>query len=139
MFDRDFAAVAPLQGVIGDPHFAARDRMGRNLALLCRVAASGWRAVPRGIAVAEATALLVTNGDSASVAGEGKVYFLQAPGLPQVCAAIHPLTNRNIGVARIATGDGFDLATWAPVGGMPYTVTADIGVVSSTQAGASAY
>lgn len=138
-FERDFAVVAPLQGVIGDPHFAARDRMGRNLAFLCRVAASGWRAAPRGIAVDEATALLVANGGYASVVGEGKVYFLQASGLPQVCAAKQPLTYRNIGVARIAAGDGFDLVTWAPVGGTTYTVTAEVGVLSSTQAGGSAY
>ncbi|HWU71100.1 MAG TPA: cyanophycinase, partial [Pseudoxanthomonas sp.] len=54
-FDRDFAAVSTLQGIIGDPHFAARDRMGRDLAFLCRVAANGWSTAPRGIAVDEAT------------------------------------------------------------------------------------
>lgn len=138
-FDRDFAAVSTLQGVIGDPHFAARDRMGRDLAFLCRVAANGWSTAPRGIAIDEATALLVANGGYASVVGTGKAYFLQAPGLPQVCAAKQPLTYRNIGVARIAAGDGFDLVNWTPAGGTTYTVTAEAGVLSSTQAGGSAY
>src|SRR5436190_360406 len=41
-FARDFANVASLVGVIGDPHFVTRDRMGRDLAFLCRVAANGW-------------------------------------------------------------------------------------------------
>mgnify|MGYP003584725421 CR=1 FL=1 len=138
-FDRDFAAVSTLQGIIGDPHFAARDRMGRDLAFLCRVAANGWSTTPRGIAVDEATALLVANGGYASVVGAGKVYFLQAPGLPQVCAAKQPLTYRNIGVARIAAGDGFDFVNWAPAGGTTYTVTAEAGGLSSTQPGGSAY
>jgi cyanophycinase len=138
-FDRDFASVPTLQGVIGDPHFAARDRMGRDIAFLCRVAAYGWSATPRGIAVDEMTALLVANGGYASVVGSGKVYFLQAPGLPQVCAAKKPLTYRNIGVARIAAGDGFDLLSWVPVGGTSYTVSVQAGVLGSSQAGGSPY
>lgn len=138
-FDRNFAVVPSLQGVIGDPHFAARDRMGRDLAFLCRVAANGWSTAPRGIAVDEATALLVANGGYSSVVGAGKVYFLQAPGLPQVCSAKQPLTYRNIGVARIAAGDGFDLVDWTPVGGTTYMVTAEAGVLTSTQPGGSAY
>ena len=81
----------------------------------------------------------MANGGYASVVGTGKVYFLQAPGLPQVCSAKQPLTYRNIGVARIAAGDGFDLVTWTPVGGTSYTVTAEAGVLSSTQPGGSAY
>ena len=138
-FDRDFATVPLLQGVIGDPHFAERDRMGRDIAFLCRVAANGWSAAPRGIAVDEMTALLVANGGYASVVGAGKVYFLQAPGLPQVCAAKKPLTYRNVGIARIAAGDGFDLVNWAPVGGAVYTVSVEAGVLGSTQAGGSPY
>ena len=35
----DFAVVPQLAGIIGDPHFAARDRMGRDLAFLCRIIA----------------------------------------------------------------------------------------------------
>lgn len=138
-FDRDFASVPLLQGVIGDPHFAARDRMGRDIAFLCRVAANGWSAAPRGIAVDEMTALLVANGGYASVVGSGKVYFLQAPGLPQVCVAKQPLTYRNIGIARIAAGDGFDLFNWMPVGGTAYTVSVEAGVLASSQAGGSPY
>ena len=34
---RDFASIASLHGIIGDPHFVTRDRMGRDLAFLCRI------------------------------------------------------------------------------------------------------
>jgi len=138
-FDRDFATISTLQGIIGDPHFAVRDRMGRVVAFLCRVAANGWSSAPRGIAADEMTALLVAGNGSASVVGSGHVYFLQAPGLPQVCAAKQPLTYRGIGVTRIATGDSFNLATWTAVGGTAYSVNAEAGVLSSTQPGGSAY
>lgn len=138
-FDRDFAAIPAMQGIIGDPHFAVRDRMGRDIAFLCRVAANGWSSAPRGIAVDEMTALLVPGSGSASVVGTGHVYFLQAPGLPQVCAAKQPLTYRGIGVTRIAAGGSFNFANWTAVGGTTYSVTAEAGVLSSTQAGGSAY
>jgi len=138
-FDRDFATISALQGIIGDPHFAVRDRMGRDIAFLCRVAANGWSSAPRGIAVDEMTALLVAGNGSASVVGTGHVYFLQAPGSPQVCAAKQPLTYRGIGITRIAAGDSFNLATWTAVGGTAYSVTAEVGVLSSTQPGGSAY
>lgn len=138
-FDRDFATIPALQGILGDAHFGVRDRMGRNVAFLCRVAANGWSTAPRGIDVDEMTALLVPTTGNASVVGTGHVYFLQAPGLPQVCAAKQPLTYRNIGVARIAAGDSFNLSTWTATGGTAYSVTAEAGVLSSTQPGGSAY
>jgi cyanophycinase len=128
-----------LAGVIGDPHFGARDRMGRDLAFLCRIAANGWSSAPRGIAVDEQTALLVEPSGSSSVVGSGNVYFLRAPGLPQTCAAKTPLTYRNIAVDRISAGDGFDLAAWQRSGGSAYTVSAEAGVLTSTQPGGSPY
>ncbi len=71
--------------------------------------------------------------------GSGNVYFLKAPGLPQQCVANKPLTYRNIGVQRIHSGDGFDLVTWARTGGSAYNVTVEAGLLTSTQAGGSAY
>jgi cyanophycinase len=138
-FDRDFVSLPVLQGVIGDPHFGTRDRMGRDVAFLCRVAAYGWSTAPRGIAVDEMTALLVANGGTATVVGSGNVYFLQAPGLPEQCAAKKPLTYRNIGVQRIHSGDGFDVVTWMRSGGSAYNVTVEAGLLTSTQVGGSAY
>jgi cyanophycinase len=138
-FGRDFVNLPVLAGVIGDPHFGARDRMGRDIAFLCRVAANGWSNAPRGIAVDEQTALLVDAQGTGSVVGNGHVYFLKAPGLPEVCRSRMPLTYRNIAVDRIRVGDGFNLATWQRSGGDVYSVSADAGVLSSTQAGGSVY
>ena len=138
-FDRDFAALPVMQGIIGDPHFATRDRMGRDIAFLCRVAANGWSAAPRGIAVDEMTALLVDANGHATVVGSGNVYFLQAPGMPQQCSAKKPLTYLNIAVGRISAGDSFELPAWQRTGGADYSVSVTAGVLGSTQAGGSAY
>jgi cyanophycinase len=138
-FGRDFVNLPVLQSVIGDPHFVTRDRMGRTIGFLCRVAANGWSTAPRGIAVDEMTALLIANGGQASVVGTGTAYFLKAPGLPQQCVAKKPLTYLNIAVDRIAAGNGFDLVTWQRTGGSAYSVSVTAGVLSSTQAGGSAY
>jgi cyanophycinase len=137
-FDRDFITGIGLDGIIGDPHFSARDRMGRDLAFMCRIVANGWSSAPHGISVDEQTALLI-DGNSASVAGLGNVYFLTAPGAPEVCQAKTPLTYRNIGVHRISAGDTFNVTRWTGKGGTDYTVSADAGVLTSTQPGGSPY
>ncbi|NJD31146.1 MAG: cyanophycinase [Gammaproteobacteria bacterium] len=137
---RDFAAVQSLQGTIGDSHFAARDRMGRDLAFLCRIAANGWSGMPRSIAVDEETALLVDGRGGASVAGNGKVYFIKAPGPAEVCQPSTPLTYRNVEVYRISAPNGsFDLGRWSGRNGAAYKVSAEAGVLGSTQAGGSPY
>jgi cyanophycinase len=138
-FARDFANVPKLTGVIGDPHFVTRDRMGRDLAFLCRVATNGWSNAPRGVAVDEQTALLIDGNGNATVVGSSTAYFLQAPGLPQVCAAKTPLTYLNIAVQRINSSGTFNFGTWTATGATNYTVSANAGVLSSTQAGGSAY
>jgi cyanophycinase len=138
-FARDFANVTILQGIIGDPHFVTRDRMGRDLAFLCRVAANNWSSAPRGIAIDEQTALLIDGSGRATVVGNSTVYFLQAPGLPQVCAAKTPLTYQNIAVQRINFTGTFDFTSWLATGSTNYTVSANAGVLSSTQPGGSPY
>src|SRR5262244_3614395 len=85
--DRDFVNVSSLVGIIGDPHFVTRDRMGRDLAFMCRIYLNGWSSAPRDIAIDEKTALLILPSGSASVVGTSTVYFMQAPGAPQVCQA----------------------------------------------------
>jgi cyanophycinase len=118
-FDRDFVDLPVLAGVIGDPHFAARDRLGRDLAFLCRVWEYGWSDTPRGIAVDERTALLIDPDTAvAQVVGEGSAYFMEAPGAPEICASKTPLTYRDIAVDRIQEGRSrFDLDRWRLQGG----------------------
>jgi cyanophycinase len=138
-FARDFANVTILQGIIGDPHFVTRDRMGRDLAFLCRVAANNWSSAPRGIAIDEQTALLIDGSGRATVVGNSTVYFLQAPGLPQVCTANTPLTYENIAVQRINSTGTFNFGKWQATGATNYLVSANAGVLSSTQPGGSPY
>ena len=137
--DRDFANVAALQGIIGDPHFSSRDRMGRDLAFMCRIYLNGWSPTPRDIAIDERTALLIDPRSTTTVVGSGSVYFMQAPGAPEVCEPKTPLTYQNISVYRIDSTGSFDLGKWSGHGGTTYTVSAVAGVLSSTQPGGSIY
>jgi cyanophycinase len=133
-FGRDFVDLPVLAGVIGDPHFAARDRLGRDLGFLCRIWDYGWSDRPRGIAVDERTALLIDpDSNHAEVVGEGSAYFLDAPGAPEVCASGTPLTYENIAVERIQDdGGAFDLKTWQAINSAgTYTVSAFNGLLEA--------
>ncbi len=135
----NFVDITILRGVLDDPHFVTRDRMGRDLAFLCRVYNNGWTSQPRDIAIDEQTALLLDAEGTGTVVGTSKVYFLQAPGAPQVCQPGTPLTYQDIAVYRIATGATFNVLTWKGTGGTAYTVSANSGVLSSSQAGGAIY
>ena len=137
--DRDFANVSSLAGIIGDPHFVTRDRMGRDLAFMCRVYANSWSSAPRDIAIDEATALLIDASGHGTVVGSSTVYFLQAPAGPQICQPKTPLTYQNISVYRISSSGTFNLQQWTGTGGVAYAVSATAGVLSSTQANGDIY
>jgi cyanophycinase len=133
-FARDFLGAPQLKGIIGDPHFVTRDRMGRELGLLCRIHTFGWVTKPRAIAVDEATALTIDTNGNASVVGASTAYFFEAPGAPQVCKSRTPLTYKDVAVYRISNGaSGFNTSTWTGFGGTGYTVSATAGVLTSTQ------
>lgn len=139
-FDRDFVNHPLLEGVIGDPHMFTRDRMGRDLAFLCRVYENGWSGTPRGISVDTQTALLIDAQGQGKVLGDSAVYFLQAPGAPEICSSKIPLTYQDISVYRLRQGAGkIDLGNWQGSGGDAYSVSATQGVLSSTQADGSPY
>jgi len=138
-FARDFVYVANLQGAIGDTHFAARDRMGRSISFLCRIHANGWSAKPRAIAVSEETALLIDARGVGKVVGNNGAYFIEAPGAPEICSPGLPLTYRNVAVRRVGAGESFNVADWRGNAGTTYTVTAEAGVLSSSQPGGSVY
>lgn len=138
-FARDFVYLAHLQDTIGDTHFAARDRMGRTLGFLCRIHAAGWSAAPRAIAVSEETAVLIDKRGVGEVIGLNHAYFISAPGAPQVCSPGLPLTYRDVAVRRVGAGQTFNVGSWSGNAGTVYSVTAEAGVLSSTQPGGSAY
>lgn len=137
--DRDFVGITSLTGVIGDPHFVTRDRMGRDLAFLCRIYQNSWSTLPRDIAIDEATALLIDPNGRATLVGSSTAYFLQATGGPQVCQSKTPLTYQNINVYRINSSGTFNLQQWTGNGGTSYQVSATAGVLSSTQASGNIY
>jgi cyanophycinase-like exopeptidase len=140
-FTKDFVSTPFLDTTIGDPHFVTRDRMGRELAFLCRVYGYGGTTTPkpRSIAVDEATALLIDTNGNATVVGSSTAYFFEAPGAPEVCKAKTPLTYKNVAVYRISGAGSFNLGNWGGSGGAGYSVSAVNGVLSSTQAGGAIY
>jgi len=137
---RDFLRVPFMEGKITDSHFVARDRMGRLIAFLARIATDGWTRTPYGIGIDEKTAVLMDADGSARVTGAGAVYFLRAPGLPEKCAPNVALTYRGVSVYRLAAGSGrFDVKAWKGSGGVGYKLSAEDGVVKSTLAGNKIY
>ena len=135
----NFLDISQLTNIIGDPHFVTRDRMGRLLVFLARIGTNGWSSTPRAIAVDEKTAVLVDPNGNASVVGSSTVYFLRTPGPAQVCTPKTPLTYDNISVYRIDSSGSFNLGTWTGKNGIAYTVSADNGVLTSTQANGAIY
>jgi cyanophycinase-like exopeptidase len=128
-----------LRNLITDSHFQDRDRMGRLLAFLARLAQDGWSRAARAIAVDEMTAVLVeSNGlatvvDNRPASNRGAAYFLATPGPPEVCQPGQPLTYENVSVHRIGASDQgatFDLGTWKGKGGGRTLVSARQGLLS---------
>lgn len=134
---RDFLRVPHLEGKITDSHFVARDRMGRLVAFLARIANDGWTRAPFGIGIDEKTVVLMDADGSASVIGAGAAYFLHAEGPPEQCLANKPLTYRNISVYRLKAGEGrFHIDSWTGSGGVEYKLSAENGVLRPAPAAA---
>ena len=60
------------------------------------------------------------------------VYFLRTNGAPQVCQPGVPLTYQNVSVYRVGPGGTFDLDSWSGSGGLAYSLSANSGVLSSS-------
>src|SRR4051794_40722357 len=118
---KDFLNIDLLRNTLTDSHFAKRDRMGRTLVFLARIAQDGWSANPREIAVDEKSAVLVESNGDARVAGPGKgAYFLKVQEAPSVCQPGTPLTLHDVAVYHAPSGTHFDLKTWTGSGGNAY-------------------
>jgi cyanophycinase len=137
---RDFLAIPVLHDTITDSHFAKRDRLGRSLVFLARLAKDGWSRTAREIAVDEKSAVLVESDGKATVAGSGKgAYFIRPTQPPEVCKRGVPLTFVAISTYKAPTGSHFDLSSWTGEGGVDYTLAVKDGTVSSTQTGGALY
>jgi cyanophycinase len=137
--DNDFIALPLMQNIITDSHFVARDRMGRLVTFLGRIAQDGWVQSPRGIGIDEFGAVLVDGDGSSRFVGVGAAYFLSTPGLPEVCAAGMQLTYGNLSVYRMIGSATFNIVSWTGRGGVSYSLSANGGTLSATQSGGGVY
>ena len=130
---RDFLRVDEpwMHGVITDTHFKQRDRMGRLVTFVARVAQAHWERGDHqpggqlgvlGVGISEHTALLVDPGDgSARFVGVGPVYFLSSGNrTPTTCEEGKPLSWTAPGVdvwrwnssSRVAAEQPGDVQRW---------------------------
>ncbi len=139
--DRDFLVLPNMAGTLTDSHFVERDRMGRFLGFLARLISDGWATEVKGIALDRETAVLVLPDGSGTLEGapDRAAYFFSTAGPPEVCQPKTPLTYRNLSVYKATGNASFNISTWNGSGGTAYTVSAEAGVLTSTQAGGNPY
>ena len=121
----DFLDNALFANVVTDMHYINRERRGRQLVFMARMAKDWNIAQPRGIGIDEKTAICVDSNGKASVFGSGDVYFLEATEKPERCESQQKLEwNRKQKaivahiLAGIETGENiFDVAKWKAVKG----------------------
>jgi len=136
--DKDFLALSGLQGIITDQHLIERDRIGRTMAFMARLVNDGHTNDAKAIAAdRETTAVINPVGNTIEVIATSDhptpyVYFMRRSGAAEVCQPGVPLTYRNVTIYRITVGGTFDLDTWTGTGGISYTLTAEAGVLSSS-------
>jgi cyanophycinase-like exopeptidase len=139
--DRDFLTIPLIGGTLTEAHLIERDRMGRHIGFLARLITDGWATDVKGIAIEAASAFLVLPNGQGSLVGPSTAaaYFLRTPGPPEVCQPKVPLTYRNIPVYKVTGGATFNISTWNGSGGVAYTLSAENGVLTSTQPGGNIY
>lgn len=135
---RDFLKIPELRGLITDTHFHARDRLGRSIVFMARILASGAATRIHAIGIDPHTAFLMDRGGEGIVAGTGAAYFFEAAGKPVICHPGAPLTFNGISARKLIAGEKFNLSKWAGAG-VSYTLSADSGVLHSTQANSVIY
>lgn len=118
-----------LQNVVTDSHFQQRDRMGRLMAFLARQIRDGRTATAWGLAINEATSVVVDQNGTATVIGSGSAYFVYADHAPEICEPNTPLTLSNFKIWRVTPGQTFNLRN-RPTSGF-YTVSVSNGVLSA--------
>jgi cyanophycinase len=140
--DRDFLVVPGMADIITDQHFVERDRMGRTLAFMARLATDGVPGI-KAIAIDRETALLVDAGGSATVIAnedhETPHVYLLTGGDPQIVQPKTPLTFVGVQVRKVVAGESFEFADWSDAGSIAYQLDVHAGVVTSTQPGGVIY
>ena len=129
--ERDFLKLPHLAGIVTDSHFVERDRLGRTLVFLARMAADG-ASPARAIAVDRETAVLVDASGAATIAGNGPAFFLRTTSPASVLKTETPLSIGGIEAYRATAGASFDLQRWTGSGGKAYVLSVVAGQVQST-------
>jgi cyanophycinase len=127
-FTYDFFTIPSLADVITDTHFVARDRMGRLFTFLARQIADGKGAEAWGLAVDEATSVVVDKQGKGTVVGSGNAYLVLADHAARVIKAKTPLSYTGFKLWRLTPGSVVDLAARPRTGF--YTVDVNAGVLS---------
>ena len=136
---RNFLALPFMNGVITDPQFRQKDRMGRLIVFLCRILEYGWERTAKGIGLDEKTAVLVDERGKGRVIGEGSAYFVRTILKADVLEPTVALTLRSgVDVKRVKAGGAFDLKDWGGESA-DYKIMVERGKLDSRQAGGAAY
>ncbi len=139
-----FLNIPLLKGIITDTHFARRDRMGRLLVFLARLAEPEGKPLPppgkqiRGIGVEQGVALLLEPDGHATVTGRGSVYLIDPQGASGVLSSHTPLSFGPFKVQKVESGHTLDLKSWTGTS-ITYSFTVRDGIIASTQAGGAIY
>jgi len=88
---KSFIKIPFLANTIADQHYSQRDRLGRHLVFMARMAKDFEVPTPRGIAADERTAVCIDKNGNATVFGSGNAFFLSASSRPEFCEATKPL------------------------------------------------
>jgi cyanophycinase len=128
-FERDFLALAPLQGVITDTHFTQRRRLCRLIGFVARMVEDGWGEPVLGVGVDEKTALVVGPDGVGSVLGAGGVHLLHSAGAPQQCAPKKTLEYADLDHYTLVAGDSVQLPSGVPQGVAVEKLSASMGAL----------
>jgi cyanophycinase len=93
---KSFIQLPFLTNTIADQHYSQRDRLGRHITFMARMAKDFNVQQPKGIAADERTAVCIDKDGNALVIGEGNAFFIISnKSLPEVCEKDQPLTWAN--------------------------------------------
>jgi len=134
--DRDFLALAHLDGLITDSHVVERGRLGRTVAFMARLHQDGWLSATgtrparpsRALAIDRETAVLLERDGTATVVGPNTAYFMESAKPPQQYRAGSPLSYHPIQVYKVTRSATFNFATWSGTGGQALTFEVRDGV-----------
>jgi len=88
---KSFIQLPFLENTIADQHYSQRERQGRHVVFMARMAKDFKIKYPKGVGVDERTAVCIDKNGNALVIGEGAAHFLFSNGSADVCEPDKPL------------------------------------------------